>query len=384
MTRAHALLSASGAYRWTVCTKSARLEDTFPDSSSWAAQEGTIAHALAEYCLLNGVEAADVNGEMCPELLTFVGHHIAEDGDWQSELTSMQRYVQEYVDYVMAIPGERFTEQRVDFSHIIPEGFGTSDAIILNGDTADVVDLKFGKGKKVYADGPQAKLYAIGALKDLGFIFDNVKAIRLHIHQPRLDWVDVHEMTIEELNEYADWIKTRAALAWDGTGEFVAGNHCDFCRARKLCAARAEANLKVAQEEFGAPCPKAEVLTIEQIAGLIDRVGQIAKWCGDIEDYALEQALLGVEVPGYKLVEGRSTRKWSDELLVATAMTAAGLTNDQIYNMKLIGMTEAEKLLGKKSEVFALATKTPGKPALVPNSDKRKPLNSGSAAEDFA
>lgn len=383
--RAHALLSASSGYRWTVCTKAPHFEEQFPDSSSWAAHEGTIAHAIAEFALLNGLRADEVIAEQVPLIDDLINHHLANKGDWPAELESMYRYCQEYIDYVMSIPGERFIEQRVDFSHIVPEGFGTSDTVILNGEAVDIVDLKFGKGKKVYADGPQMKMYALGALNDLGFIFGNVKTIRMHIHQPRLDWVDVHEMSIEELEAYAAWLKERADLAYRNEGEYVAGDHCDFCRARKVCKARADANLRVAQEEFGEPCPTAERLTLEDIAGLLPRLKQIAKWCSDVEEYAMEQALKGVDVPGYKLVEGRTIRKWSDEEAVVNAMRAKGLSDEQIYQLKLIGMTEAEKLLGKKSEVFELAIRSPGKPALVPMADKRPPMAFNStAADDFA
>lgn len=383
--RAHALLSASSAYRWTVCTKAPHFEEQFPDSSSWAAQEGTIAHAIAEYALLAEVRADEVIAEKVPEIDQLISYHLKNGGDWMAELESMYRYVQEYVDYVLAIPGVRYIEQRVDFSHLVPEGFGTSDAIILNGDVVDVVDLKFGKGKKVYANGPQAKLYALGAINDLGFIFDNVKTVRIHIHQPRLDWVDVYECTIEELNEYGQWLKGQAEKAYKNEGEYVAGDHCDFCRARKVCRARADANLRVAQEEFGEPCPSAERLTLEDIAGLLPRLKQISKWCSDVEEYAMEQALKGVDVPGYKLVEGRTTRKWSDETAVVNAMRSAGLSDDQIFNMKLVGLTEAEKLLGRKSEVFNLAVKSMGKPALVPVTDKRPAMAyNTTAAEDFA
>lgn len=389
--RAHALLSASSAYRWTVCTKAPHFEDQFPDSSSWAAQEGTIAHAVAEFCLLNDVNdlsEVSITPYEVRELQELIAHYEKEGlsaEDIDHEMASMFRYVQEYISYVFAIPGVRYIEQRVDFSHLVPEGFGTSDAIILNGDVVDVVDLKYGKGKKVYANGPQAKLYALGAINDLGFIFDNVKTVRIHIHQPRLDWVDVYECTIEELNEYGQWLKGQAEKAYKNEGEYVAGDHCDFCRARKVCKARADANLRVAQEEFGEPCPSAERLTLEDIAGLLPRLKQISKWCSDVEEYAMEQALKGTEVPGYKLVEGRTTRKWSDEAAVAEAMRATGLTDDQIYNMKLIGFTEAEKLLGRKSPVFDLATKTTGKPALVPVNDKRPAMTTrDSAFMDFA
>jgi hypothetical protein len=381
MTRAHALLSASGGYRWSICTKSARLEDTFPDKSSWPAQEGTIAHAIADYALRFAVLADQVTIDDVPEIQGLIDH---DPETWIDDLASMCRYVQEYCDYVMAIPGERYFEQRVDFSHIVPEGFGTSDCFVIQEKTAHVGDLKFGKGIKVFADGPQMKLYALGALNDYGFIFEGIENIVMHIIQPRLGHVDTCELTVAELNAYGEWIRGRALLAHAGEGEFVAGEHCGFCRAKAVCAARANFNLQLAQEEFGAPCPNADTLSIIQIAELLPQLKQIAKWCGDVEDYALEQGLAGNTPPGYKIVEGRTTRVWPDEVVVAEAMRATGLTNDQIYNMKLIGMTEAEKLLGKKSTVFDLAIRSQGKPALVPVSDKRPELNRANAVSDFS
>lgn len=378
--RAHAVLSASSAYRWTVCTKSARLEEQYKDSSSAAAREGTLAHALAEYSLIQGVSTEDVDFAALPGFL----EEAADINLNEDDLQSMRRHVQEYVDYVMALPGVRYFEQRVDFSHLVPDGFGTSDAIVLQGNVADVVDLKYGKGKKVFADGPQTKLYALGALHDYDFIFDQVEFVRLHIHQPRLDHVDVYEMPIAELRAFGDWIKARAELAYNGTGEFVAGDHCDFCRARKDCRARAQANLDMATKEFGMECPPADRLSIEEIAAILPRLDQFIKWAKELDEHALELALEGTRIPGYKVVEGRSTRKWTDELNVAAAMRKEGLSNEQIYKMSLIGITEAEKLLGKKSEVFGLAVKAEGKPTLVPLSDKRPELAAASVESDFA
>jgi hypothetical protein len=384
---AHALLSASGAYRWTVCTKAPRFEATFPDSSSIYALEGTIAHAMGEYCLRHEVAASEIviEDEDVPEMHDLVKvfpKHTREEMD--AEIATMARHVQTYVDYVMSLPGSRFIEQRVDFSHIVPEGFGTSDAIVLNDDVADIVDLKYGKGLKVYADGPQAKLYAVGAVKDYDFIFENVKRIRLHIVQPRLDHIDVHEMTIEELREFETWIKGRAEIAYKGEGEYVAGEHCGFCRAKAVCKARADQNMKVAMEDFGEPCPSGAKLTMDQIGELLPKLAQIGKWASDVQAYALEQALAGEQVPGHKVVEGRSLRKWVDENQVAEAMRSEGLTNEQIYNMKIIGMTEAQKLLGAKSAVFELAVKAPGSPTLVPVSDKRPEMAKAAVQRDFA
>ena len=378
MARAHALLSASSAYRWTICTAAPRLEDTFPDSSSWAAQEGTIAHALAEYCLTPvQIDADFVDWREVPELAILKAHCEEEGEDFEAALNDMRRHVQGYVDYVMSVPGTRFFEQRVDFSHLVPDGFGTSDAIILDHKTAHIIDLKYGKGKKIFSDGPQTKLYALGALNDYGFIFDGVENVVLHIYQPRLDHIDVHVMTLPELVEYGVWIKGRAELANSANGEFAAGNHCDFCRARKNCRARADFFKAMA-----AGCAEPALLTPAEIAALLPNLDQLAKWAGEVKEHALETALKGTAYPGYKLVEGRSNRRWSDENAVVAAMKADGLADEQIYNMKLIGMTEAEKLLGKKSHVFDLAIKSPGSPTLVPLSDKRRELSTANSVED--
>jgi hypothetical protein len=386
---AHALLGASSAYRWLECPPSARFEATFKDPGSLFALEGTIAHAVAEYCLTHELEDAAVLEQknafdLIPELEGMLKvFPDATPKQMTEELIGMRRYVERYLDYVYALPGERFTEQRVDFSHLVPEGFGTADAIIMNGDTVEVVDLKYGKGIKVFADGPQTKLYALGALNEYGFIFDSVTKVNLHIMQPRLDHVDVHEMTIEALVQWGNDIKEIAKLAFKGEGEYKAGAHCDFCKAGAVCRKRAEFNMQKAKDEFGEPCPTTDRLTLEEIAALLEQLPQIIKWANTVQNYALEKALAGEEVPGYKVVEGRSTRKWSDEVQVAESMRAAGLTNDQIYNMKLIGMTEAEKLLGKKSEVFQLAERSPGSPTLVPLRDKRPAMGIASARRDF-
>lgn len=384
---AHALLSASSAYRWTKCTRAPRYEQQFADKESLYALEGTIAHAVGEWCLKTGRPAAEVTLQHdIPELeglkKVFPDH---SEEDLQHELNSMSAYVQKYVDYVMSLPGERFIEIRVDFSRYVPEGFGTSDAIVLQDEAIDVVDLKYGKGKKVFADSEQGKLYAIGALIAYEFIFENVKTVRIHIHQPRLDHIDVFEISRDELLQWAETELTeKAKLAYAGEGEFQPGNHCDFCRGRAPCEARANANLALAMEEFGSPCPSGNLLTPTQISEILPRLDQIAKWADELQAYALEQALAGEEIPGHKVVEGRSSRVWQDEKVVADAMREAELTNEQIYKMKLIGLTEAEKLLGKKHPVMDMTIRSPGKPTLVPNSDKRVPLSVSSAARDFA
>jgi hypothetical protein len=382
----HALLSASSAYRWLECTRAPRFEAQFADSSSVYALEGTIAHAIGEWSLKTGRPAAEVTAADVPELNELVKvfpDHTPEE--LQTEISSMADHVQGYVDYVMSLPGTRYIENRVDFSEFVPEGFGTSDAIVLQDQTIDVVDLKYGKGKKVDADSPQGKLYAIGALAKYAFIFEHVEQVRIHIYQPRLDHIDVFEISRAELLAWAvDYVKPRAQLAFAGQGDFNPGNHCDFCRGRAVCKARAEANLAIAMEEFGEPCPSGERLTLEDLGSLLPRLGQIAKWAEEVQEHALAEALAGHEIPGYKVVEGRSTRKWEDEAAVADAMREKGLTDEQIYNIKIIGITDAEKLLGKKSEVLEMATRLPGKPTLAVLSDKRPPMSVSSAARDFA
>ncbi|MFZ5817263.1 MAG: DUF2800 domain-containing protein [Bacillota bacterium] len=382
---AHAILSASGAHRWLACPASARLEQEFPDSTSTYAEEGTLAHALAELELrhfLGGLTWEDYESILEP---------IASNPLYSGE---MYDYVQQHVDLVIerinaaraATPDALvFLEQRLDFSRWVPDGFGTGDVVIIADGTLEVIDLKYGKGVPVSAEGnPQIRLYGLGALDSFGTLYE-IDRVRMTIVQPRLDSISTEEMSVEDLVTWGDTVVLPAAmLAYSGEGPYAAGEHCQFCRAKAQCRARAEANLELAKYDFRAPA----LLTHEEIAEILSRAEELQKWAADLQAYALDQAVNhGVRFPGWKLVEGRSNRKYEDEAQVTAALLAEGYTEEQIYEKKLLGISAMEKLLTKKrfeTILGGLVVKPEGKPVLVPESDKRPEINSvASAQADF-
>lgn len=386
MTRKHALLSASGAYRWLACPPSARLEELFPESSSDYAAEGTVAHALAELKLQYALGLID------EETYLERSSNFEENSDYWS--VSMNDYIDDYVSMVVERVNEArnrskdaqvLLEQRLDFSEWVPDGFGTGDVVIIADDIMEVIDLKYGRGVPVSAeDNAQMRLYALGALALFGDLYD-IKTVRMTIIQPRLDSVSTDEITAEMLLWWADGeLRRRAKLAYDGEGEFKAGDHCRFCRARAGCRARAEANLELAKMEFRQP----PLLTEEEIAIVLARADELKAWAADVSDYALDQAVNhGIKFPGWKLVEGRSNRKYTDEKAVAETLERAGYTEEDIYQKTVWGITAMERNLGKKRFLELLkdlVIKPAGKPVLVPESDKRPEINSAaSAVADF-
>ena len=359
MKRKHAILSASGAYRWLNCPPSARLEAELPDEVSEYAAEGTTAHKMAEEWLRDWIDN---------------GYLLEHEGE-------MADYVQRYIDIVLEKikpDSEVFLEQRLDFSPWVPEGFGTGDAVIITDDVLEIVDLKYGKGVPVSAENnPQLRLYALGAVNEFSVLFD-FERIRTTIVQPRLDSVTSEELTLDELLEWGEQIKPIAQQAYEGKGEFKAGDHCRFCKARRTCRARAEANLELARYEFRQP----ELLTVEEVAEILAKAEELAAWAKDVKEYALTQAYRhGVKFPGWKVVEGRSTRKITDEAELAKRLAAEGYDP---FKQVLKTITELEKTVGKKkfAELSAgLVEKPPGKPTLVPESDERPEISS--AALDF-
>lgn len=367
--RAHAILSASSAHRWLHCTPAPRLEEQYPDSSSDAAAEGAAAHELAEHKLRN------LQG--LPSTLTST--------DWVTE--EMDDYTDDYVDNVVAeldraqktSPAAFLAiEQRLDFSHIVPDGFGTGDALIVGDGTMTVIDLKYGKGVEVSAVGnPQMALYALGALTQFGMIY-NIETVRMVIFQPRLNNVSVDEVSVAELMQWADTVvkpKTQAAI--NGEGELTAGEWCRFCRHAPQCTALAAkyfAPIPKEADEVTPAAPAPDTLTDDQIANIITWSGELKKWLSTVEKFALDKANSGHTYPGLKLVEGRSVRKYTDEDAVAAAVEKAG---HDPYEKKLLGITAMTKLLGKKQfqdTLGDLVHKPAGKPTLVPESDKRPAL----------
>lgn len=385
--RAHAILSASASHRWMTCTPSAQLEQQFPDSKSEYAAEGTFAHALAELRLSRAVANA-----IKPSAYKKKLEEMKKDPLYS---TSMEEYIELYVTIV----GEKFLEakkncpdalvlleQRLDFSDWVPDGFGTGDVIIISDGVLEIIDLKYGQGVPVSATGnTQMRLYALGAINQYGLLYD-FDCIRMTIVQPRLDSISSDDISASALLKWGDeYVRPRAQMAIAGEGEFVPGDHCQFCKAKAQCRARAEANLAMARYDFQKP----ELLTNDEIAEILAEAERLQKWSKDVQEYALDQAVNhGVKFPGWKLVEGRSNRKYSDPEAVAAKLRAEGYSPDVIYRpQELWGITEMQKKLGKKlfeEYLGDLIIKPAGKPTLAPESDKRPELSSvASAVEDF-
>lgn len=373
MPSQHAILSASGSNKWIHCHPSARLEELFEEKPSAYAAEGTEAHSVAEQKLRNWIEGHPrrkvkaANKEM-DEATTIYKDFVLETYNKEKKKSEV---------------ADLFIEVQVDLSTWIPEGFGTSDAVIVSNHKLHVIDLKYGKGVKVFAPhNPQLMIYAAGvmALYDCLYDFDTVA---LHIVQPRLDHVSTWELTTEEL---ADWmentVKPAAKEAWEGQGEQNTGEWCKFCKAKAQCAAHA-AKMKAINERYQRMCGM--ILTDQQIAELLPELPGLIDWAKEVQEFALDQALRGTCYKGYKVVEGVSSRKITNENKVAEALQNAGFEYDQIMaKPKLQTITKLEKLVGKKEfEEIAgdWVEKPQGKPTLVPVSDKRPEF--GSVANDF-
>ncbi len=372
----HALLSASSAHRWLNCPPSARLCEGYADTGSEYAKEGTEAHALCEHRLK---QALGYTTRVVPDITENLSYYNSE----------MEQCACDYVAFVMELLEESKTvcpdplvliEQRLDFSSFVSEGFGTGDCVIVADDTLSIVDYKHGKGVEVSAvDNPQMRLYALGALEMFESLYD-INTIRMVIFQPRLDNVSSCIIPKNSLLQWAhDELMPKAKLAYSGEGEFACGDWCRFCKAKAECRKRAEYNLELAKYDFAMPA----TLEDTEIAAILAKADELAAWASDVKEFALQQALSGVSYDGYKVVEGRSNRRYTDEKAVAAAVVDAGFNP---YEQKLLGITAMTAALGKKKfadiiEKAGLIEKPQGKPVLVPVSDKRPPMNT--AQEDF-
>lgn len=369
----HAILSASGAHRWLSCTPSARLELEFDDSSGEAAREGTAAHNLSEHKLrltLNIKSEKPVSPYDSKEMEDYT------DGYVEFVLEALEEAKKKCKDPLILI------EQRLDFSGYVPEGFGTGDTVIVADNILHIIDFKYGQGILVSAeDNPQMKLYALGALAQFDGIYD-VDTVAMTIYQPRRENVSTDVISKDELYEWAEEVlKPKAEIAFKGEGNYCPGEWCQFCRAAVNCRARAEAKKKLAKFEFALP----PLLADEEIAEILASIGDLTSWANEIMAYATDAAVNhGKEWPGFKVVTGRSNRKYKDEKLVAEAAIKAGYSH--IYKQSLITLTEMEKLMSKSkfNEILGeLVIKPPGKPTLVPVSDKRTEINTSGAKNDF-
>jgi len=386
MPGTHAILSASAAHRWMNCPPSARLTEDMSDESSVFAQEGTLAHSLGELELnyqLKKITKKKYTAEL---------KKIQADKLYAAD---MPDYVAVYTGYVFEKLAEAKArskdaliamEQRLDFSEWVPDGFGTGDTVIISDGVIEIVDLKYGKGVEVSAeDNPQMMLYGLGAWYEYEAFYD-LDIVKMTIVQPRLDAISTCEITVDRLLAWATHVLIPAAdKAWKGEGELQAGDHCKFCKVKATCKARADYNFEFLdankqEDKF----MTAHLLGPDEIARVLAMAMEVKNWLKDVEEYALQAALDGMKYPGYKLVAGRSNRIYADEKEVAATLELEDYKEEQIYNKKLKGITDMEKLLGKKMFVQLLdpyITKPAGKPTLVPETDNRPELNS--AADDF-
>lgn len=372
MTKQHAFLSASASHRWLACPPSAKLCAELPDESSPYAQEGTDAHELCEFKVRKAL------GEKVRNPKNKLQYYNAEMEDCAEQYC--QFVMEKYEEAKSHCPDAIIKiEEKLDFSEWVPDGFGTGDCVIIADGVLNIIDFKYGLGVLVDAnENPQMMCYALGALDAFGFLYD-IKLIRMIIFQPRRGNVSMYAMEKQQLLDWAEnTLRPTAELAIKGEGEFCAGEHCQFCKVRATCRKRAEYNLELARYDFQMPA----MLESHEISAILERVDGLVSWASDIKDYALQQALSGTEYPGFKLVEGKSNRKYTDEDAVVKAVTDAGYDP---YAKKLLGITDMTSLLGKKKfeELLGgLIQKPPGKPTLVPEADKRPPMNT--AKDDFS
>ena len=369
--KGHAILSASSSDRWLHCPPSARLCETYEDKGSDYAAEGTDAHELCEYKLKRalGMDASDPT-----ENLTWYNEEMEDCANGYAA------YILEMVEAAKESCADPkvLIEQRVDFSRWVEQGFGTADCIIIADGTLRICDYKHGLGVLVDAtDNPQMKCYALGALELFDDIYD-IGNVSMTIYQPRRQNISTFEISKDNLYKWADEVlKPTADLAFAGDGNFLCGEWCGFCKAKHECRARAEANLTLAQYDFKLP----PLLEDSEIEYILSRADELVAWASDIKEYALQQAINGKEWAGWKLVEGRSNRKYSNEEAVIQAVTDAGFDP---YEKKLLGITAMQKRLGKSrfdELLTAYIEKPQGKPTLVPESDKRPAMNN--AKTDF-
>ena len=384
--RDHALLGPSNAYQWAACPPSARLSEGLPDTGSEAAKEGTLAHELAELKLRNYFHSVDFGKRK----LAAAVKKLKENPLWDDE---MMGYTDDYMDYVKAaalsFPAEPTVaiEKKVDISEYVPECFGTADCLLIGGGVIHVIDFKYGKnpsGRVEAENNLQMQLYALGAWTASRMLY-RVDRIRMSIVQPRLpDGITEWEIPLEKLLETGEWIRERALLAWKGEGEYHPDEKtCRFCRAKGRCRARAEKNIELAFAPAKGKLPP--LISNEEMGKYLLQGQDVAKWLSDLQDCALQECLAGRDVPGWKAVEGRSTRKWTDMDAAFGRLIESGINAAVLWERKPVTLAQIEKIVGKKDFaecVGEYVVKEPGKPALVQESDNRPAITSRVAAAE--
>lgn len=377
----HALLSPSSASRWLACTPSARLEEKFPESTSPFAEEGTLAHEVGETLLR--YYKKDLKKREYDKRIGGLSENKYYNHELQGHADSYAAFVWE--KFTAAKKSDKAAvlrvEEKIDVTAYVPEGFGTGDAVIIANGTMEIIDLKYGKGVEVSAVGnKQMMLYALGAYDLFSFMYD-INTVRMTIFQPRLDNISEYELAVSELLDWAEnELKPKAKMAFNGEGDFCAGSHCKFCKAKAQCRTLAEYNLELAKYDF----LDAELMGNTEIANVLTRALPFKSWIASIEEYALGEAIKGERIPGFKLVEGRSVRKYSDEAKIVSALVENGFTEDIIYDKKLKGITALEKIVTKpkfNAICGGFIIKPEGKPTLVVDTDPRPVFDS--AVNDF-
>ena len=409
MPDVHALLSASSSKQWLHCPPSVRLQENFPNESSVYAAEGTFAHEVCEY-----------------KVRKYLKERVKRPQSEEYDTEEIEQITDVYAEFVISIIEKMkengceplaFVEERVDYSHIAPSGFGTADMLIIGKDEngkglLHVCDFKTGAGVFVDADhNSQMMLYAIGALAAYGFLYD-IEIVRMSIVQPRLDNISTFECSKQELEEWGESIKPIAKLAYEGKGEQHPGDWCRFCRAKPVCKACADEALALCREDFldldaGAFDDTAEesdmtapyeadtqtavfkqpgLIPIAELAEILPTLNRISSWIEAVFAFVSSEAINhGVPIPGYKVVEGRSKRVFTDTKAVVDVAVQNGYTD--LYKQTLITLTEFEKMMGKKkfNELLGeYVAKPPGKLALVPESDPREPVDLTTPGQEFS
>lgn len=375
MPEEHAKLSASGSSRWINCPGSIVLESSFGEKESEYAEEGRLAHSVAELKLTKYFKKG-----IGPKKFKSAMDEFKKSPYWNK---SMDDYTDDYFEFVkekaLSYPDRPFVdvELRVDYSNVAPEGFGTCDCVMIHGNELSIIDLKYGTGVKVDAkDNSQLMLYALGVYNMYSIIY-GIKTVSMTIVQPRLNHFDTHTISIEELLAFGERVKPIAQEAYTGSDRLAVGDHCKFCKAKSKCRARAESMFKPVKENVLPVIDKkpGELLTSQEIGELLIKLDGVVDWIKSLEAEGLAEALAGNEVTGFKLVEGRSVRKITDESGAVSKLVAAGFEESLLYERRLLSMTKLEAIVGKKDFATILGgtiEKPPGKPTLVKASDKRK------------
>ena len=376
----HAILSASGAHRWLECTPSARLEENFEDRSSDSAKEGTLAHSIAEAKVRNMLIDPLPKRSFSKILKDFT-----KDAMYQKEMDALTDEYAEYIRGIVLSYAQKpyiAVEVKLNLSAYIPEGFGTADCIIISGNDLHIVDLKYGKSTAVRAeDNPQLKLYALGALGEYVLFYD-IQTVHMHIFQPRnSEGGGTCSLSEQELKAWGESIRPTVEMAYMGAGEQKTGAWCGFCKARPICQKHADKCRELAALEFKKP----ELLTLEEVGAILQQARDVASWVKVLDEWALAEALKGTDIPGWKAVAGRKTRSWSDMDEAFKKLTDNGIDETVLWKKTPLTLAQVENEIGKKdfaTLVGDMVTTSTGKPALVPESDKRPALKI-KAADEF-